>query len=58
LWAAGHYINECPKPRQNKQSESSGFRQGNQGKKPVVQVKKGKLNFTTLVDVPEASDGD
>jgi hypothetical protein len=51
----GHYINECPKPRQNKQSESSGFRHGNQGKKPMMQVKQGKLNFTTLVDVPEGA---
>jgi hypothetical protein len=51
----GHYINECPKPRQNKQSESSGFHHGNQGKKPMVQVKQGKLNFTTLFDVPEGA---
>jgi hypothetical protein len=49
----GHYANECPKPRPNKQGESLGFRQGNQAKKPVVQVKQGKLNFTTLADVPE-----
>jgi hypothetical protein len=47
----GHYINECPKPKPNKQGEGSGFRQGNQGKKPVVQVKQGKLNFTTMVDM-------
>jgi hypothetical protein len=39
----GHYISECPKPKQNKQGEGSGFRQGNQGKKLVVQVKQGKL---------------
>jgi hypothetical protein len=51
----GHYANECPKPRQNKQGESSGFRQGNQAKKTVVQVKQGKLNFTTLADVPEGA---
>jgi hypothetical protein len=50
-----HYANECPKPRQNKQGESSGFHQGNQVKKPVVQVKQGKLNFTTLADVPEGA---
>jgi hypothetical protein len=35
----GHYISECPKPRQNKKGESSGIRQGNQDKKPMVQVK-------------------
>jgi hypothetical protein len=50
-----HYINECPKPRQNKQGESLGFRQGNQGMKPMVQVKQGKLKFTILVDVPEGA---
>jgi hypothetical protein len=51
----GHYINECPKARQNKLNESSGFCHGNQGKKLMVQVKHGKLNFTTLVDVPEGA---
>jgi hypothetical protein len=48
-----HYISECPKPKPNKQGEGSGFHQGNQGKKLVVQVKQGKLNFTTMVDIPE-----
>jgi hypothetical protein len=51
----GHYINECPKPKTNKQGEGPGFRQGNQGKKPVVQVKQGKLNFTTMIDIPEGA---
>jgi hypothetical protein len=52
---SGLYINECPKPKPNKQGEGSGFRQGNQGKKPVVQVKQGKLNFTTMVDILEGA---
>jgi hypothetical protein len=51
----GHYINEFPKPKPNKQGEGPGFRQGNQGKKLVVQVKQGKLNFTTMVDIPEGA---
>jgi hypothetical protein len=51
----GHYISECPKPKQNKKGEGPGFRRGNQGKKPVVQVKQGKLNFTTMVDIPEGA---
>jgi hypothetical protein len=38
-------------PGRTSRKESSGFRHGNQGKKPMVQVKHGKLNFTTLVDV-------
>jgi hypothetical protein len=44
-----------PQAQADKQNESSGFRHGNQGKKPMVQVKQGKLNFTTLVDVPEGA---
>jgi hypothetical protein len=50
-----HYISECPKPRQNKQGENSGIRQGNQGKKPVVQVKQGKLNYTTMMNTLEGA---
>jgi hypothetical protein len=49
----GHYINECPKPKPNKQGEGLGFHQGNQGKKPVVQVKQGKLNYTSMMNTPE-----
>ena len=54
----GHYAHKCPKPKPNKsyqQGEGSGPKQGNQGKKPVVQVKQGKLNFTTLVDMPDGA---
>jgi hypothetical protein len=42
-------------PKQNKQGEGSGFRQGNQGKKPVVQVIQGKLNYTSMVNTPEGA---
>jgi hypothetical protein len=40
---------------QNKQGEGSGDRHGNHGKKPVVQVKQGKLNFTSMVNTPEGA---
>jgi hypothetical protein len=50
----GHYINEC-KPNPNKQGEGSGFRQGNQGKKPMVQVKQGKLNYTSMMNTLEGA---
>jgi hypothetical protein len=55
LWAAGALHQRVSQTRQNKQGKSSGFRQGNQGKKPMVQVKQGKLNFTTMVDIPEGA---
>jgi hypothetical protein len=51
----GHYISERPKPKQNKQGEGSWFHQGNQGKKSVVQVKQGKLNYTSMVNTPEGA---
>jgi hypothetical protein len=44
-----------PQAQAEQASESSGFRHGNQGKKPMVQVKQGKLNFTTLGEVPEGA---
>jgi hypothetical protein len=32
-----------------------GSKGGNQGKKQTVQVKQGRLNFTTVVDLPEGA---
>jgi hypothetical protein len=51
----GHYISECPKPRQIKQGEGLGAREGNHGKKPVVQVKQGKLYFTSMMNTLEGA---
>jgi hypothetical protein len=51
----GDYISECPKPKPIKQGEGSGARQGNHGKKPMVQVKQGKLNFTLMMNTLEGS---
>jgi hypothetical protein len=51
----GHYINECPKPRQikpNPQNQSTGNKPATPAKKPMVQVRQGKLNFTTISDIP------
>jgi hypothetical protein len=39
----------------DKQGEGSGARQGYHGKKPVVQVKQGKLNFTSMVNTLEGA---
>jgi hypothetical protein len=52
----GHYSNKCTHPRQqNQQSQGQGSKVGNQGKKQTVQVKQGRLNFTTVVDLPEGA---
>jgi hypothetical protein len=50
----GHYINECPKPRQikpNPQNQGTGSKPTTPAKKPMVQVRQGKLNFTTMSDI-------
>jgi hypothetical protein len=44
-----HYANECPNPRRIKteqQTPNPGVAKGNRDKKPMIQVKKGQLNFT------------
>jgi hypothetical protein len=52
----GHYIGECPKPRQikpNPQNQGAGNKPTTPAKKPMVQVRQGKLNFTAMSDIPE-----
>jgi hypothetical protein len=54
----GHYINECPKPRQikpNPQNQGAGNKPATRAKKPMVQVRQGKLNFTAMSDIPEGA---
>jgi hypothetical protein len=53
-----HYISDCPKPRQikpNPQSQGAGNKPATPAKKPRVQVCQGKLNFTTMSDIPEGA---
>jgi hypothetical protein len=54
----GHYINECPKPRQiqtNPQNQGAGSKPATPAKKPMVQVRQDKLNFTAMSDIPEGA---
>jgi hypothetical protein len=53
-----HFINECPKPRQirlNPQNQGAGNKPATPAKKPLVQVRQGKLNFTAMSDIPEGA---
>jgi hypothetical protein len=54
----GHYISDCPKPRQikpNPPNQGAGNKPATPAKKPMVQVRQGKLNFTTMSDIPEGA---
>jgi hypothetical protein len=51
-------MSDCPKPKQNKpnlQNQGAGNKSANPAKKPMVQVRQGKLNFTTMNDIPEGA---
>jgi hypothetical protein len=54
----GHYISDCPKPRQikpNPQNQGAGSKPATPAKKPMVQVRQGKLNFTAMSDILEGA---
>jgi hypothetical protein len=53
-----HYISDCSKPKQNKpnpQNQGAGNKPATPTKKPMVQVRQGKQNFTTMSDIPEGA---
>jgi hypothetical protein len=53
-----HYISDFPKPKQNKPNQpnqGAGNKPATPTKKPMVQVRQGKLNFTTMSDIPEGA---
>jgi hypothetical protein len=55
---SGHYMSDCPKPKLNKpnpQNQGAGAKPPNPAKKPMVQVRQGKLNFTTMSDILEGA---
>ena len=51
--STSHFARNCPQPK--KSFSSQNFNQNNQGKgkKQVMQVRQGKINFTTLAEFPE-----
>jgi hypothetical protein len=52
----GHYISDFPKPKQNKPNpQGAGNKPATPAKKPMVQVRQGKLSFTTISDIPEGA---
>jgi hypothetical protein len=46
-----HFIRDCPQPRKSFQGQMSNPN----GKKQVVQVRQGRVNFTTLSELPEGA---
>jgi hypothetical protein len=50
-----HFIKDCPQPRRSFQGQTSNPNNKGKGKKQVVQVRQGRVNFTTLSELPEGA---
>jgi hypothetical protein len=53
--SADHFIRDCPRPKKPNQGQSSTQGNQNKGKKPVMQVRQGRINFTTLAELPDGA---
>ena len=53
--SSAHFARECPQPK--KQNQGQGFTQNNQnkGRRQTIQVRQGRVNFTTLPELPEGA---
>jgi hypothetical protein len=48
-----HFIKDCPQPRRSFQGQTSNPNSKGKGKKQMIQVRQGRVNFTTLSELPE-----
>jgi hypothetical protein len=48
-------MNACLHPKQQNQGRGQNQNNKDKGKKQTVQVKQGRLNFTTMVGIPEGA---
>jgi hypothetical protein len=50
-----HFIRDCPRPKKPLQGQNSNQNNQGKGKKRVMQVRQGQVNFTTLAELPEGA---
>jgi hypothetical protein len=53
--SADHFIRDCPRPKKPNQGQSSNQGNQNKGKRPLMQVRQGQINFTTLAELPDGA---
>jgi hypothetical protein len=53
--SADHFIRDCPQPKKPNQGRSSSQNDQNKGKRPMMQVWQGQINFTTLAELPDGA---
>jgi len=50
-----HFAPECPQPRRQNQGQNANQNDKNKGRRQTVQVRQGRVNFTTLTELPEGA---
>jgi hypothetical protein len=50
-----YFIKDCSQPRRSFQGQTSNPKNKGKGKKQMVQVRQGRVNFTTLSELPEGA---
>jgi hypothetical protein len=53
--SADHFIRDCPRPRKPNPGQSSNQNNQNKGKRLMMQVRQGRVNFTTLAELPDGA---
>jgi hypothetical protein len=53
--SADHFIRDCPRPRKPNQGQGSNQNNQNKGKRPMMQVRQGRVNFTTFAELPDGA---
>jgi hypothetical protein len=53
--STAHFIRDCPRPKKPNQGQSSNQGNQNKGKRPIMQVRQGRINFTTLAELPDGA---
>jgi hypothetical protein len=53
--SADHFIRDCPQPKKPNQGQSSSQNDRNKGKRLMMQVRQGQINFTTLAEFPNGA---
>jgi hypothetical protein len=53
--SADHLIRNCPQLKKSNQGQSSSQNDQKKGKRPMMQVRQGQINFTTLAELPDGA---
>ena len=53
--SSAHFARNCPQSRRQNQGQGSTQNNQNKGRRQTIQVRQGRVNFTTLAELPEGA---